>query len=91
MAEDPKIRERYHISVESQGFKGTILEEVALNGVYYDKLSSAIHFNRAVICHNYLNEMFLNDEIGEIIAKMWELDKNQPHTWNVDYRKAGFP
>ena len=91
MANDPKIRERYHKAFKCHGFKQTIIDETGSNGVYWEKLASAIEYNCKVIHHNYLNELFMDDKIPEICMIMWDIQDADTHGLNPEIKLAAFP
>jgi len=91
MANDPKIRERYHEAFKCHGFKQTILDETGPNGIYWEKLASAIEYNCKVIHHNYLNELFMDDKIPEICMIMWDIHDADTHGLNPEIKLAAFP
>jgi len=86
MADDEEIQDRYYHLIKGQGFTGELVDQTKKgSGNYYAKLKGAALHNVKTVAHNCLIDIFREDEIKEIIRKMF--NENKPlHLWPDEVR-----
>jgi len=81
MAGDIEIQDRYHALIEALGFTGDLVDQtIKETGTYWNKLRNAVKTNIKTVSQNSLINIFRDDEIKEILQKMFEV-RPVPHLW----------